>query len=122
MDSIELVTEGRSSALKICEKLLEKKAYKTLDRLIQLNITGKKLEVLFDLSDLEDPLQYLIETVDFLSAGYIDKFTMSENLKSNNPVKFIYRLLKENEDKNALYQKYTNQFYSQIREKNNKRK
>lgn len=121
-ERIEELTQSRQYALRICQKLINKNHYKTLDSLLDLDIIGKKLETLFDLCGVEQPIEYLIETVNFLSAGYIDKTSMNDNLNSDNPIEFIYRLPKENEDKSILYSKYTSTFYSNLRESKNKRK
>ena len=112
---VALLSLNRHYAIKICKELILRQSHQTLYDLEKLDITGEKLEILFDLCDFEHPYQYLIETVKFLKANYIDRGTMIDNLRSTNPVKFIHRLPKSQENIDVLYQSYTTQFYKNFR-------
>ena len=110
---IEYLTSNGTYASHICEHLFKHGQYQILSSLIKLNIIGKDLETLFGLCDFQSPYHHLIETVKFLSLGYIDKVTIIDNLHSENPIPFISELRDTSNDQ--VYTKYTNEFHRAFR-------
>lgn len=94
----------------ICLILLINQRYETLNYLHSLNIKGKDLEILTNNCCFEDSLECFTQTVRYLRSGFLDKKTIFSNLRSSNPIPFIHRLLKSNEDWDLVYEDYTFQF------------
>ena len=115
VDIINNLTINGTAATKVCSLLYKTNNIDTLIELNKLNITGTDLENLFDLCGFEHPLEFLIQTVKYLSSGYVDKSSVIENLRSDSPVPFITKLITPEEDISRAYDQITSRFYKNIR-------
>lgn len=112
---INKLTVNQTRATRICIKLQQGNHIQTLIDLEKLNIIGEDLEKLYEICDILPHIECLVHTVKYLSANQIDKVTIIDNIRSNNPVPFITCFPSETDDIKKLYKQFTTKFYSNFR-------
>lgn len=83
----------------------------------RLNITGKKLENLAYKCVPDMDLDYLKQTIRYLSSGFLRDSEIQENLESDNPIPFITKLLNIGDYIERVYESYTFDFLNKFNSK-----
>lgn len=117
IDSVDLVNELTNNgeyANEACLLLLINNEDITLNYLHHLNIKGKDLETLYNKCCFDQSVECLVQTTRYLMSGFLNYRTIFLNLRNENPIIFIDRLLAPGEDWNHAYEKYTANFYKNL--------
>lgn len=107
---INRLTHDGEYATDVCLLLYLSEKYTSLHYLDYLEITGKELETLKEKCLAEYSLDHLTQTIRFLRSGFLSKEEIKNNLTSSNPIPFIDRLLKPNENIELAYENYAGNF------------
>ena len=118
---LEKIANDNDEAYGVCLLLvLENKEYvfKTLDR---LNIYGQDLVTLAYKCCDPSSIDYLTQTIRFLSYPGLTKKEIFDNLHSKNPIHFVPRLMIEGEDWEETYWSFIWDFRDKIKNNNKSR-
>lgn len=119
---IERIANNNEDAYGVCLLLvLENREYvfPTLER---LDIKGEDLVTLAYKCCKQDSIDYLTQTIRFLSYPGLTKKEIMDNLHSSNPIHFVPRLMVVGEDWEETYWSFIWDFRKQIQNNDNNKK
>ena len=108
---MEELADNNDDAYAVCLFLYMNEDYYALRNLHYLDIKGKDLDTFVSkcCNDGES-IDFINQSVRFLLSGFLGKDEIEANLKSDNPIPFIPRLLIKGEDWDHAYENFAGDF------------
>jgi len=118
---IERIADGDEDAYGVCLLIvLENKEY-VFSSLERIGIKGKDLATLAYKCCNDSSIDYLTQTIRFLSYPGLSKKEIFDNLHSKNPIHFVPRLMIKGEDWEETYWDFIWDFRDKIKNNNKSR-